>query len=85
MSFFLLVNSSYQGIFLILGGSSEFINNSTKFLGIRDVRVGKHGSNIYRSIPQILGNIDWYIEVFNMGDPSRNTTKFNLEYIRIET
>ena len=71
MSFFLLVNSSYQCVFLILGGSSEFINNSTKFLGIRDVRVGKLGRNIYRSIPQILGNIEGDIEVFNMGDPSK--------------
>ena len=35
--------------------------------------------------PQILGNVEGYVKVFNIGEPMRNTTKFILEYIKIES
>ena len=58
---------------------------STEFSGHRDMGAEKRKSGLYRSFSQILGNIKGDVGVFNIGDPTINTTKFILEYIKIES
>ena len=40
---------------------------------------------MYRNFPQILVNVEGDIEVFNIGDPTINTTNFIEEHMQIDS